>query len=261
MRIAIRTDSSVNIGSGHLIRCLTLANELRRRGVTVIFICRELPGNLINKIVDCAHYVHRLAAPPLTTKFTTSDLNNQYAAWLAVTVEHDAQETKAILSANSCDWLIVDHYALDRAWEQLIRPYVNKILVIDDLANRHHDCDLLLDQNYFKTESLRYKEKVPPLCKCLLGPRYALLQSEYAQLRSIIPPRDGHIFRILVFFGSVDPTNQTAKVLTALTAASLAQLGIDLVIGANHHDFATIEKLAAMRPATFVHTNLPSLAG
>jgi UDP-2,4-diacetamido-2,4,6-trideoxy-beta-L-altropyranose hydrolase len=156
MNIIIRADASIQIGTGHLMRCLTLANELRSKGIKASFVCRELPGNLCNFIENKGYSVYRLP-----------DSRN-------VTWQTDAEQTKAILNEEQdADWLIVDHYALDRQWELQMKPHVKKIMVIDDLADRPHHCDLLLDQNLYFNQNTRYDELVPDYCKKLLGPKYA----------------------------------------------------------------------------------------
>ena len=143
MRVSIRTDSSRLIGSGHVVRCLTLADELRARGAEVLFICRELPGNLNRLLEEKGYDLCRLHAP----EGNASQLNwNKHAAWLGIDWQQDAKETQACLQGD-VDILIVDHYALDKDWESTLRPLVGKIMVIDDLADRQHDCDLILDQN------------------------------------------------------------------------------------------------------------------
>jgi UDP-2,4-diacetamido-2,4,6-trideoxy-beta-L-altropyranose hydrolase len=201
MRVAFRVDSSALMGTGHLMRCLTLANELRRCGAATAFICRQHDGSVIARAEQEGHTVHRLARPG-----PSSDTAEDYAAWLGVPAPADAAETLLAVSGQHYDWLVVDHYGLDHEWEQRLRGVVGRLLVIDDLANRRHDCDLLLDQNYFAAATReRYRGLVAgPSCKLLLGPSYALLRPEYAQLRSVLPPRDGVVRRALIFFGGSD---------------------------------------------------------
>ena len=183
MKILIRTDASQQIGSGHVMRCLTLANELRQKA-HVSFICQELPGNMCDYIKQQGYPVHSNAIL--------------------------ATENKLI------DWLIVDHYSLDAQWETTMRPYVRNIMVIDDMANRKHDCDLLLDQNLYMDMESRYHDLVPQHCKQLLGPKYALLRPEFLSSRKNLRKRNGSIKRILIFMGGSDPTNETAKALEAI---------------------------------------------
>jgi UDP-2,4-diacetamido-2,4,6-trideoxy-beta-L-altropyranose hydrolase len=260
LKVIIRADASFQIGSGHIMRCLTLADELRQRGAEVIFICREHSGNLIGTVENRGYRVERL--PQSDTEYISKNNDVAHAAWLGATWQQDASEAIATLGGNKPEWLIIDHYSLDQRWEKELRPHVGKIMVIDDLADRPHDCDLLLDQNWFARQlNNRYDALVPAYCTKLLGPRYALLKPEYDQLRTLMPPRDGMVRRVLVFMGGSDPTNETVKVLKALMASDLANLVVDVVIGVNHPDPAGVEALVAARHPTVLHYNLPSLAG
>jgi UDP-2,4-diacetamido-2,4,6-trideoxy-beta-L-altropyranose hydrolase len=186
MNITIRTDASTRIGLGHLVRCRTLATALRDQGATVRFICRAHPGHQIAALRADGLDVTALPAPP-----DQEAADGDYAAWLGVPQAQDAAETIAALAADRPDWLIVDHYGLDVDWEQALRPHVGRILVIDDLANRRHDGDLLLDQNYAPAGTTRYQGLLPPGARTLLGPAYALLRPEYAQHRQTLRPRNG----------------------------------------------------------------------
>lgn len=231
MKIAIRTDASISIGSGHVMRCLTLANELRSRGTEMLFICRDLPGNLCGLIEELGYPLVRLAAEANEFKMS---VDPPHAPWLAVSWQQDASETIAALPAGNVDLLIVDHYALDRRWEGQMRPYVGKIMVIDDLADRPHDCDVLLDQNLYRDLETRYNGLIPDACHKLLGPRYSLLRPEFAQARRTLRQRDGQVKRILVFMGGADPSNETAKVLQVLLALGQKDLTVDVVVGGSN---------------------------
>ncbi len=269
MQIAFRTDASLQMGSGHVMRCLTLADALRAQGAQCQFISRAHPGNMISTIQQRGYKVNCLAAPvqqaQADIKFDnagtlTANQTPAHAAWLGCDWQADAQETAAILTDLQPDWLVVDHYALDQHWEEALAPHYRQLLVIDDLADRPHHCDLLLDQNWFADITpARYRNLVPPHCKCYLGPEYALLKPEYAQLRASMPPRDGKVRRVLVFLGGSDPSNQTAKVLTALTQPSFAHLQVDVVLGQNHPDAQSIAEQVAIRLGTALHQALPTL--
>ena len=267
MKIAFRADASLQMGSGHVVRCLTLADALKARGADCRFISREHPGHLLAVIRQRGHEVTGLPAalPEVSTarSLNASDLNQEpvHAAWLGCSWAADAQQTAAILADLQPDWLVVDHYAIDQRWEEAIAPYCRKLLVIDDLADRAHKCDLLLDQNWFGANTgSRYREFVPQHCKCYLGPEYALLKPEYAQLRASMSPRDGAVRRVLIFLGGSDLTNQTGKVLTALMQPSFEHLCLDVVIGQNHPDIEGIAAQVTARPGTTLHQGLPTLA-
>ena len=128
----------------------------------------------------------------------------------------DAGHTSEALADRSWSWVVVDHYALDVRWETAVRSAARGLLVIDDLADRPHDCDLLLDQNYYADKDARYVGLVPDRCELLLGPRYALLREEFLAARLGVRTRTGPATRLLVCFGGMDADNFTARALDAL---------------------------------------------
>jgi UDP-2,4-diacetamido-2,4,6-trideoxy-beta-L-altropyranose hydrolase len=256
MKVAIRADASVRIGIGHLMRCLTLAEALRERGAQLRFICREHEGNLITLLQQKAMVVTVLPAPAINTATTGED----YAAWLGASQAEDAEQTIEALNGWKPDWLVADHYGLDIEWETRLRPHVSGLMVIDDLANRHHDCDVLLDQNYSAEGERRYAGLVPATCKLLIGPRYALLRPEYAAYRKMLRARNGQVARVFVFFGGTDPQNMTGAALEALSVPDLKYLDVDVVLGANNPHRKRIEQQAAHRPRTTLYESRPHLA-
>ncbi len=217
MQIVICADASSKIGTGHIMRCLTLADALREQQAEIHFLCRDLVGNLISYILDKGYSVHRLA-----------DLTPETAQ-------------TALTQLPPVDWLCVDHYELDHRWETSLRPLVKKILVIDDLANRIHDCDVLLDQNFYPNPTQRYQSLVPKSCQLLLGGQFALLRPEFAHQRQNMRLRDGNVKKILVFFSGSDPTRETAKTLDALWLLNRSEIHVDVVVGTSCPDKAHIE--------------------
>ena len=215
MKVVIRADASAAIGSGHVMRCLTLAGQLRKnQGAGVVFVMRELPGNLINLAEQEGFRV--LVLP----RAEENDTLQGYERWLTVPVEQDAAETLSALEqwAGQADRLVVDSYALDYRWESAMRPAVREIMVIDDLANRRHDCDILLDQNFYLDRDSRYQGLVPGHCRLLLGPEHALLREEFYEAKKHLRRRNGKIKNILVFYGGSDLTDETSKAVRALAA-------------------------------------------
>lgn len=230
MDIAFRVDASAQIATGHFMRCLALADALRQRGARIRFISRHLPAPLPAMLRDHGHgyaSIDGVVSGPLS-----GDL--PHAHWLGATQQQDAADTIAALADSSWDWVVVDHYALDAHWETALRRCVRRIAVIDDLADRGHDCDLLIDQNFHPEGPERYRGRVPESCVLLLGPRYALLRQEFASARRGVIPRHGRIERILVFFGGVDSANHTGQAIEALSALEVAIPRVDVVIGAGH---------------------------
>ena len=265
--ILIRCDASLSIGSGHVMRCRTLARELHRRGAVVTFLCRRQSGDLIS-LLEPEFPVLPLPELPLlaTDGLVGRDL---YQAWLGCSQERDAADCLQVLGTagiSHSDWFVVDHYGLNASWESLLLEGLAgeappKLLVIDDLADRTHKADLLLDQNFFgEATEHRYEDLVPQQCLQLLGPHYALLGTEYAQLHSVVPDRT-ELRRLLVFFGGVDSGNLTSRTLEALLDPALAHLAVDVVLGRQSPHRQVVEDLVSQRPFTTLHEPKPSLAG
>ena len=254
MKIAFRADSSAVIGSGHVMRCLTLARMLRERGGDVSFVCRDQPGNLIPTLKQSGIRTLALPRPAGDTSVAGG------YAWLGVSPAADAVQTLDALGTERPAWLIVDHYSLGSEWEKRLRPQVTKLLAIDDLANRDHDCDVLLDQNFSAQGKVRYARRVPKGCKVLVGPRYALMHPEFAVRRKALRACRGSAKRVFVFFGGADPHNATAVALDALSEPALQHLDVDVVVGTSNPHLKNIERQAAARPRTVVHESAAHLA-
>ncbi len=237
MNIAFRTDATLQIGTGHFMRCLTLADELKKQGAQLCFVSRNLPNHLRDMLVAKGMELVSLANTASATPI--DDL--AHSAWLGISQAQDAQDTIQALAEQSWDWLIVDHYALDARWESTMRETAKRIMVIDDIADRQHDCELLLDQNYYANMQTRYSGKVPTHCQLFLGPRYALLREEFRRLREQIKPRTGKVKRLLVFFGGVDADNYTGLAIRALANMAIEKVHVDVVIGAQHPSRTEIE--------------------
>lgn len=264
-RIVFRTDASLQIGTGHVMRSLTLADALRVAGAQCHFICREHPGNLIAQIRQRGFAVNVL--PAAAEEFSIAELavgaQASHAKWLGADWATDAAQTKVGIGATAVDWLIVDHYAIDARWEQALRPLCRKMMVIDDLADRQHDCDLLLDQNLGR-EVRDYTQLVPEGCAVLIGPHYALLRPEFAALREAslhrrAIPRFKHL---LITMGGVDQNDATGKVLEALQDCPLpADLRITVVMGPHASWLERVQLLARqMRQPTEVKVNVDNMA-
>lgn len=234
-RIAFRTDASGEIGTGHFMRCLTLADTLKKQDAEVCFVARKLPAYLIQMLDERNIDFYGL---PLVNAEEPDEL--PHSQWLQTSQNQDAIQTIEALGSCKLDWVVVDHYALDQRWEKSLRVKANKIMVIDDLADRQHDCDMLLDQNFYQNMYTRYVGKVPSHCQLLLGPSYALLREEFKKQRQHVKPRTGSIKNLLVFFGGVDAQNYTSLALEAIVASSL-QFDVDVVVGQQHPSLQDIE--------------------
>ncbi len=223
------------------MRCLTLADALKERGAQIRFVSRHMPEHLREMVSTKGHEFAPLNG--ISGQQTPGD--SSYAHWLGVTQAQDARDTTHALFDQTWDWLIVDHYALDARWETALRNTAKHILVIDDIADRQHDCDVLLDQNFYADMDTRYAGKVPAHCQLLLGPRFALLREEFRRMREKVKPRIGPVKRILIFFGGVDADNYTSCAIEALADISNSNLHVDVVIGAQHPDLEKIETACA----------------
>lgn len=245
LRIAFRVDASVEIGTGHVMRCLTLADALRQRGASCTFISRPHSGNLIDVIAQRGH--HTAALPRLPKSGGLLSAKPAQASWLGTDWQADAQDTRDALGAERFDWLVVDHYALDQRWEKGLRPYCQRLMVMDDLADRPHDCDLLLDQNLGRCAQ-DYCDLLNPHAVTFIGPQYALLRPEFAQLRSQSLTRrmQPQLKRLLITMGGVDKDNATGQVLQALSRSNLpSELSITVVMGPNAPCLMGVKEQAA----------------
>lgn len=231
LSIAFRADASTEIGTGHVMRCLTLADALRSGGAETLFISRDLPGHLQDLVLARGH--RTVLLPPPSSSVAAPSPPPPHAAWLKVPVAQDRDQTAAVIAEHGAGWLVVDHYAIDARWQMPLRrrqPGL-RLLVIDDLADRPHDCELLLDTSQ-PDGAERYRPLLPPACQALLGPRFALLRPQFAAARAQVRPRDGQLRRILVFYGGSDPDNLTAQTLAAIAHVAPA-VAVDVVLGRN----------------------------
>lgn len=230
MRVVFRVDASYEVGSGHLMRCLTLAKHfIKEKKADVYFIMRALDGNLINLVEQ--EGIHSLILPKADKVYHLEG----YSKWLTVSQVLDAEQSiKKIEFIDSVDLLVVDSYAIDITWECMLRPYTKKIMVIDDLANRKHDCDILLDQNLYDDMYKRYNGLIPSDCECFLGPSFVLLRDEFYIAREKLSRKRSELRNILVFFGGIDASNETTKTLQAIDKLNKPDLIVNVVVGKNN---------------------------
>lgn len=239
MKVAIRADASTNLGSGHVMRCLTLADALRERGAEIRFVCRKLPGHMGDLITKKGYGL----------------------VWLSKysSLAEDARDSYAALTDQApWDWLVVDHYMLDAVWERELRAITDKLMVIDDLANRSYDCDLLLDQNL--QEPGRYDGLIPETSAMLIGPKYALLRPQFAAARENLRVRDGRVSRLLVFFGGADADGETLKALSAIKMLGRPDIVIDVVLGQTNPHRQEIEAACRDLPNVALHCQVENMA-
>ena len=221
LKVTFRTDASLQIGTGHVMRCLTLADAMREQGAQCTFVCRPHAGHLLDLVAQRGHKALALGEPQENFNGAT---DFAHAAWLGTSWSDDAEQTMHALVRQTVDWLVVDHYALDARWEEALRPQAKRIMVIDDLADRPHACDFLLDQTLGRRHT-DYAPLVPDGCKLLCGAQYALLRPEFAALREYSLKRRVQpvLKELLINMGGVDKDNVTGAVLRALQSRSLPE--------------------------------------
>ncbi|PCI70844.1 MAG: UDP-2,4-diacetamido-2,4,6-trideoxy-beta-L-altropyranose hydrolase [Piscirickettsiaceae bacterium] len=266
MRAIIRVDASRNIGTGHVMRCLTLAEALKGQGAHVEFICRAHVGNLITRIEQGGFKVHRL--PNLIVRTVKADNMQERGViygeyWLGSTQEQDSTQCLPILEDIKPDLLIVDHYSLNYVWQSALAGGFSKLMVIDDLANRVHQCDLLLDQSCGrKVED--YAGLVPKKSQLMLGSKYALLRSEFAEWRDYSLKRrvNPGFKKLLITMGGVDSNNRTGQLLKILSNCSLPKdLEVNVVMGSAAIHLKPVKRQAELMPyKTNVKVNVSNMA-
>lgn len=201
-------EASLSIGTGHVVRCITLANFLENKGWKCFFATSNASYNLIKNL----------------EKFTQIQPQEFYE------------------NPKNCNLLIVDNYNLDEKYENHFRNFAQKILVIDDLANRNHDCDILLDQN-LGTKIEDYKNLVSHNCEILAGTKYCLIREEFLELREQALKKrltTKSIANMLVNFGGSDLRNHSLNALTEIEKSKFNG-EINVVLGFNAVNLKTIE--------------------
>ena len=253
--ILFRVDASHFIGTGHLMRCLTLAEEMTKNGAICHFLSIQQPGSLNHLIIAKGYSLHFLASNSTgypTSTFTGCDgeVPFEYSDWLRDGWEKDAQESLKVVSKINPDWLIIDHYGIDERWESDLKRSCSNIMVIDDLANRRHNCKILLDQT-FKRSSEDYKTLVGDGVKLLCGSKYAILRPEFLLRRdeSLLRRQNPKLSNLLITMGGVDRFDATSEVLNALCKAELPNaFEITVVMGKEAPWLKKVQSLAQELP-------------
>lgn len=249
------------------MRCLTLADALRAEGAACRFVCRAHEGNLFDLIRLRGYEVVALPAQDFVgSESISSEPRNRttldHAVWLGATWENDAEQTKAALVSTIVDWIVIDHYAIDARWELKLKSCARHLMVIDDLADREHCCDILLDQNFIEGMETRYDGIVPKECITLLGPQYALLRPEFSAFRQFSMARRQvpELGRLLVFMGGSDPDNETCKVMAAIKLSTKAWNHIDVVVGQCFPALPALRECLENIPAAVLHIQSSEMA-
>ena len=256
-RVAIRVDASAAIGTGHLKRCLSLAQALTEAGGEVRFVCRRLDAVAAQVLAAVSEPVCWLPAPSDAMK--PEPEAPPHAAWAGVPQMQDAHDTAEALNGWSPHWVVVDHYAFDAHWHNTVREALGcRLLVIDDTADRPLDADILLDHNWDADHHAKYAMRLQREPLRLLGPRFALLSTAYRSA----PRHNFHdrVRSVGIFMGGTDPGGISARVLAACRAAGFAGT-IEVVSTAANSRLDALQQACAVDSAVTLTLDQPDLAG
>ncbi len=196
--IVFRVDGNADLGLGHIMRCLTLANVFNRSGYEILFICCKESKKACQYIEDSQFKIEYILQDG--------------------TAEYDANQCLNIFKNINVYMLVVDHYQLDSRWESLVWTREMKLMVIDDLADRHHVCNVLLDSSYGR-EKNEYRILTNPECQYLLASDYCLLREEFSNLTEqtrLKRDKTTEISNILLNFGATDHKQLSVKTVNIL---------------------------------------------
>lgn len=220
MNLLIRADSSSQIGLGHIMRDLVLAETYGGENIT--FACRDLPGNIIDKI---PYPVHILASDT-------------------------PEELIETIRSRAIDMVIMDHYGIDAAYEQKIKLETGvTLLCLDDTYQPHH-CDILLNPNRY-AQSERYASLVPQHCELRCG--VSLIRKEFKIAKQHPKPPTDALF---IAMGGSDPANLSGQILEVLASDTK----IHLVTTSSNPHLETLQRYTARFPNLHIHLNAGNIA-
>lgn len=256
MRVAIRVDASAAIGTGHIKRCLSLAQALSESGAEIRFVCRHIDTVAARLMSKGAHAEHWLPAP--SEALTPQPDAPPHAAWAGVPQAQDATETALALSEWRPDWVVVDHYAFDARWHRAVRDALGcRMLVIDDTGDRVLDADMLLDHNWDGDHRAKYADRLQREPHWLCGPRFALLSSAYQRA-----PRYGFhdtVRSIGIFMGGTDPDGVSARVLAACRLAGFTA-AVEVVSTSSNPQLGDLRQACTVHGHATLTLDVPDLA-
>lgn len=236
LRVAIRADASVLLGTGHLRRCLSLARALAACGAEPVFLLRALDDVARGVLGDQPFAVH----------------------WLQGGGDGDAAQCARALSDTPPAWTVVDHYGLDQRWHDEVREQLGcRIAVIDDLADRPLGPDLLIDHNDPQAAQ-KYAGRLARQCKILAGPEFALLDPVYASAE-----RYGfnlQVRSIGIFMGGTDPRGHCLIALRACREGLGFGGPIEIVCSRSSLSYQALAEECAKWPGTRLVDGLAALA-
>jgi UDP-2,4-diacetamido-2,4,6-trideoxy-beta-L-altropyranose hydrolase len=253
-KIIFRVDSGLHIGVGHVMRCLTLARALKDK-FDVTFICKNHLGH-ISELIKKEFSLH-LLSEGIQKSLSAKD-STDYVKWIGDGLAQDLQDTNDFVHKNGCDLFVVDHYAIDATYEEKIQSHV--VMVIDDLFNRTHFCDLLLDQN-ITAKKEKYNSLMKKTPKLLMGTSFALLRAEFQELRKQVDPSlfNRPIRKIVVFFGGTDSKGLTLKMAKAISG-HLEKYEFHFVLDDKHVDHNELQTLLSHKKNCSLHSFVENFA-
>lgn len=249
MRIFIRADASKEIGTGHLMRCLSLSEELSLFCFNIVFVCREITEHL-RKIVE-------------RKGFGILKLNCSYPAGSIEDAEQTIAQLVNEFGVLKDDWFIIDSYNIDFVWEREVKNSCCKMVVIDDLANRKHDCHVLIDTNLHENNQMKYDGLLLDSTVRLIGPEYSLLRNEFKEVlnSAVHYSSRSNIETIFVCFGGTDPTSETLRVVNVLhTMLKGSSLKVNVVVGESNTDKAVLQEICGESENLNLFVQPPSIA-
>ena len=238
MNIVFRVDSSNIIGTGHVYRCLHLAYQYKENNIS--FICKNHKYNLNSKISE-NYKVYELILN------NTENITLDIYTWLGESQIEDVNKTIDVIKNNNLliDWLIIDHYAIDKIWENEINKYVKNICVIDDFTNRYHNCNILLNQQItFEEGVVKYKNIINDNCKLYCGNDYLLLHPKYFNYINFEKKFENHIKKINIFMGGSDNDNITEQIINVCNNYNKNinnKIDYDVIIGSSNKNYEKIK--------------------
>lgn len=205
----MRADASMAIGTGHVMRCLALAQALAEQGHEASLAACEIPDALTTRLEREGVPVTKLAAERAS--------------------QEDLDATLRIAGETGATCLVLDGYSFGRDYQDRLRKAACLCVIDDCAAADGYSADLLLNPNLFATDDMYAEQDV---AQVLTGAKYAVLRREFWQQTD--KPVSSKTRRILITMGGSDPDNDTGKVIRAVKKVSLEHVEIRAIVGAGN---------------------------
>jgi UDP-2,4-diacetamido-2,4,6-trideoxy-beta-L-altropyranose hydrolase len=231
-QIFFRLECTPKLGIGHFMRCISLANELINDN-NVFFV---YSNHLIKKYRKFGD--KRIQYLNIKKKL---DVDNFRVNAKKKQIQDAAEFIKFLKIKKEKIIVIVDCYSLDYIWEQDVKRYTTKLVVIDDLASRYHHCDYLIDQTLNRSK-LNYKNYLIAPCKLLLGSKYCIIRRQYKELISNQKKQIDLFQRLNISFGNFDDKNLVLRSLIEINKSTYKFKRIDVFISRHSKNYTKVEK-------------------